>query len=211
MNDRLADRDILVSCEVGIYDALSESIGTYASQNAVTLSDINDSVPADLYNGDIKGNYDYGQRETSVGLHCSNASSRKLSFCEVKYQPIMTRAPLGKVIQGTLESGIVPGDITFYRLQSVADNVLRAHVVQDEVFPAATHSFGAIGISAIPGMNRFYRHILVEKDFPHYGAVAFGHYGETTYKVFKYIDVDVEKIRFNQPKGMLYRTENPFT
>ena len=44
----------------------------------------------------------------------------------------------------------------------------------------------------------------------HHGAVAFGHYGKALYEVFKYIGVPVEDLNFNQPKGMLYPTENPF-
>jgi len=105
---------------------------------------------------------------------------------------------------------IIPGDITFYRLQSTADNKLRAYIAQGEVLPAATRSFGAIGIFAIPQMGRFYRHVLIEKNFPHHGAVAFGHYGKAIYEIFKFIGVDVEEIGFNQPAGMLYKTENPF-
>ena len=210
VNSRLTGRGIPVSCEVDIYGALSEFIGTCVSQDAVTLLDINNSVPADLYEEDIRGKYDYGQKETFMGFHCGNTSSKKLSFCEMKYQLIMARALPEEVTQGTLEGDITPGDITFYRLQSTADNTLRAYIAQGEVLPVATRSFGAIGIFAIPEMGRFYRHVLIEKNYPHHGAVAFGHYGKTIYEVFKYIGVDVEEIGFNQPKGMLYKTENPF-
>lgn len=113
--------------------------------------------------------------------------------------------------QGTLEGDITPGDITFFRLQSTADTKLRAYVAQGEVLPVATKSFGSIGVFAIPEMGRFYRHVLIEKNYPHHGAVAFGHFGKTLYEVFKYIGVDVGEIGFNQPKGMLYPTENPFS
>ncbi|MCC8024561.1 MAG: L-fucose/L-arabinose isomerase family protein [Clostridium sp.] len=210
VNSRLTDRGIPVSCEVDIYGALSEFIGTCVSQDAVTLLDINNSVPADLFEEDIKGSYGYAQKETFMGFHCGNTSSKKLSFCEMKYQLIMARALPEEVTQGTLEGDIVPGDITFYRLQSTADCKLRAYIAQGEVLPVATRSFGAIGIFAIPEMGRFYRHVLIEKNFPHHGAVAFGHYGKAIYEIFKYIGVDVEEIGFNQPKGMLYKTENPF-
>lgn len=210
VNSRLTGRGIPVSCEVDIYGALSEFIGTCVSQDAVTLLDINNSVPADLYEEDIKGRYGYTQKETFMGFHCGNTSSGKLSFCEMKYQLIMARALPEEVTQGTLEGDIIPGDITFYRLQSTADNKLRAYIAQGEVLPVATRSFGAIGIFAIPQMGRFYRHVLIEKNFPHHGAVAFGHYGKAIYEIFKFIGVDVEEIGFNQPAGMLYKTENPF-
>lgn len=71
-----------------------------------------------------------------------------------------------------IEGDIIPGDITFFRLQTTADAKLTAYVAQGEVLPVATRSFGAIGIFAIPQMGRFYRHVLIEKNFPHHGAVA---------------------------------------
>ena len=211
VNSRLAAQGIPVSCEVDIYCALSEFIGTVVSQDAVTLLDINNSVPADMYNEEIKDNYDYTQKDTFMGFHCGNTAKSKLSFCEMKYQKIMARTLPEEVTQGTLEGDIAPGDITFFRLQSTADTKLRAYVAQGEILPVATRSFGSIGVFAIPEMGRFYRHVLIEKNFPHHGAVAFGHFGKTLYEVFKYIGVDVDEIGFNQPKNMLYKTENPFS
>lgn len=211
VNSRLAAQGIPVSCEVDIYGALSEFIGTVVSQDAVTLLDINNSVPADMYNEEIKDNYDYTQKDTFMGFHCGNTAKSKLSFCEMKYQKIMARTLPEEVTQGTLEGDIAPGDITFFRLQSAADTKLRAYVAQGEILPVATRSFGSIGVFAIPEMGRFYRHVLIEKNFPHHGAVAFGHFGKTLYEVFKYIGVDVDEIGFNQPKNMLYKTENPFS
>ncbi len=211
VNSRLTAQGIPVSCEVDIYGALSEFIGTAVSEDAVTLLDINNSVPADMYEEDIKGTFDYTQKDTFMGFHCGNTAKSKLSFCEMKYQKIMARTLPEEVTQGTLEGDITPGDITFFRLQSTADTKLRAYVAQGEVLPVATQSFGSIGVFAIPEMGRFYRHVLIEKNYPHHGAVAFGHFGKTLYEVFKYIGVDVGEIGFNQPKGMLYPTENPFS
>ncbi len=210
VNSRLTQRGIPVSCEVDIYGALSEFIGTVVSQDTVTLLDINNSVPADMYESEIKGKYDYTLKDTFMGFHCGNTASGKLSFCEMKYQLIMARSLPEEVTQGTLEGDIVPGDITFYRLQSTSDAKIRAYIAHGEVLPVATRSFGGIGVFAIPEMGRFYRHVLIEKNYPHHGAVAFGHFGKTLYEVFKYIGVPVNEINFNQPKGMMYPTENPF-
>ncbi len=210
VNSRLTQRGIPVSCEVDIYGALSEFIGTVISQDAVTLLDINNSVPADMYESEIKGKYNYTLKDTFMGFHCGNTASSKLSFCEMKYQLIMARSLPIEVTNGTLEGDIAPGDITFYRLQSTSDAKIRAYIAQGEVLPVATRSFGAIGVFAIPQMGRFYRHVLIEKNYPHHGAVAFGHFGKTLYEVFKYVGVPVEEINFNQPEGMLYPTENPF-
>ena len=210
VNSRLTAQGIPVSCEVDIYGALSEFIGTAVSQDAVTLLDINNTVPADMYKESIEGKFPYTQKDTFMGFHCGNTASGKLAFCEMKYQMIMARSLPIEVTQGTLEGDIKPGDITFYRLQSTSDNVLRAYVAQGEVLPVATKSFGSIGVFAIPEMGRFYRHVLIEKNYPHHGAVAFGHFGKALFEVFKYIGVPVEEIGYNQPKGVRYPTENPW-
>ena len=210
VNSRLTGRGIPVSCEVDIYGALSEFIGTVISEDAVTLLDINNTVPKDLYKADIEGKYPYALTDTFMGFHCGNTCSKKLCFCEMKYQLIMARSLPEEVTQGTLEGDIAAGDITFFRLQSTADNKLRAYVAQGEVLPVKTHSFGGIGIFAIPEMKRFYRHVLIEGNYPHHGAVAFGHYGKELYEVFKYIGVPAEEIGYNQPANVRYKTENPF-
>ncbi|MCR1841190.1 L-fucose/L-arabinose isomerase family protein [Murimonas intestini] len=210
VNSRLTGMGIPVSCEVDIYGALSEFIGTCVSDDVVTLLDINNTVPNDMYEEDIKGKFNYTQKDTFMGFHCGNTCSKKLAFCSMKYQMIMARALPEEVTQGTLEGDILPGDITFYRLQSTADNKLRAYIAHGEVLPVATRSFGGIGVFAIPEMGRFYRHVLIEGNYPHHGAVAFGHYGKALYEVFKYIGVELDEIGFNQPKGMLYKSENPF-
>ncbi len=210
VNSRLTGRGIPVSCEVDIYGALSEFIGTCVSDDAVTLLDINNTVPADLYQEDIAGKYPYTLGETFMGFHCGNTTSKKLSFCAMKNQMIMARSLPEEVTNGTLEGDIIPGEITFFRLQSTADCQLRAYIAQGEVLPVATRSFGAIGIFAIPEMDRFYRHVLIEGNYPHHGAVAFGHFGKSLFEVFKYIGVAAEEIGYNQPKGVRYPTENPW-
>ena len=52
------EEEFPVSCEVDIYGALSEFIGTVVSRDAVTLLDINNTVPRDMYESEIKGKYD---------------------------------------------------------------------------------------------------------------------------------------------------------
>ena len=208
VNSRLASRGIPVSCEVDIYGVLSEYIGACVSEDAVTLLDINNSVPRDMYDKEISGKTPYSFTDTFMGFHCGNTPSCKLSFCEMKYQKIMARTLPKEYTNGTLEGDIAPGDITFFRLQSTADSHLKAYVAQGEVLPVATRSFGGIGVFAIPEMGRFYRHVLIEDNFPHHGAVAFGHYGKAIFEVFKYLGV--EKIGYNQPKSLPYKTENPF-
>ncbi len=210
VNSRLTGKGIPVSCEVDIYGCLSEFIGACVSEDAVTLLDINNSVPKDMYEESIKANYDYKHTDTFMGFHCGNTCSSKLASCEMKYQMIMARSLPIEVTNGTLEGDIAPGNITFYRLQSTADNKIRAYLAEGEILPVATRSFGGIGVFAIKEMGRFYRHVLIEKNYPHHGAVAFGHYGKSLFEVFKYIGVPVEDINYNQPASLPYPTENPF-
>ena len=61
---------------------------------------------------------------------------------------------------------------------------------------------------AVREMARFYRHVLLEKRFPHHTAVAFDHAGRALYEAMRLIGVN--DIGFNQPKGMMYPTEHPF-
>ena len=211
VNSRLTGMGIPVSCEVDIYGCLSEFIGQIVSGDIVTLLDINNSVPKDMYNESIKGKFDYSLTDTFMGFHCGNTCTKKLcSNYEMKYQKIMARALPVEVTNGTLEGDIAPGKITFYRLQSTADCKLRAYIAQGEVLGVRTQSFGSIGVFAIPEMGRFYRHVLIEKNYPHHGAVAFGHYGKALYEVFKYIGVKLDEIGYNQPASLPYASENPF-
>lgn len=208
VNSRLTGKGIPVSCEVDIYGALSEYIGACVSNDAVTLLDINNTVPADIYNSDIKGKFNYKSTDVFMGFHCGNTCSSKICNPTMNYQKIMARSLPEEVTNGTLEGDIKAGDITFYRLQSTADNHLYAYVAQGEVLPVATHSFGSIGVFAINEMGRFYRHVLIENGFPHHGAVAFGHFGKSLFEVFKYLGA--EKIGYNKPANDKYATENPF-
>ena len=214
VNSRLVSRGIPVACEVDIYGALSEYIGMCVSGDTVTLLDINNSVPKYIFDEDIKGKYDYQLTDTFMGFHCGNTPSCKM--CDdraVKYQLIQHRClePAGSepdITRGTLEGDIAPSDITFYRLQCDSEGNLRSYIAQGEVLPVATRSFGGIGVFAIPEMGRFYRHVLIQKRYPHHGAVAFGHYGKSLFEVFKFLGVG--DIAYNQPKSLPYPTENPF-
>ena len=187
-------------------------MGICISGDTVTLLDINNSVPKDMFEEHIKGIKNYTVEDTFMGFHCGNTPLCKLKKGGVKYQLIQNRllenGGTPDITRGTLEVDIDAGDITFYRLQSTADGKLRAYIAEGEVLPVATGSFGGIGVFAIPEMGRFYRHVLIEKRYPHHGAVAFGHYGKVTFDVLRQLGVD--DIAFNQPKGMLYAAENPF-
>lgn len=222
VNSRLASRGMPVACEVDIFGALSEYIGACVTYDAVTLLDINNSVPADLFDEDINPKFpQYKLTDTFMGFHCGNTPFCKLTdntSCNMKlgkinYQIIQHRLlePQGSqpdFTRGTLEGDLTAGPITFFRLQTTPDTKLQAYVAEGEVLPVGTRSFGGIGIFAIPEMGRFYRHVLIEKRYPHHGAVAFSHVGKALFDIFKMLGI--ETINYNQPKGVLYPTENPF-
>ncbi len=212
VNSRITAMGIPVACEVDIYGALSEFIGTCVTEAPVTLLDINNTVPADMYKESIEGKLGYTDREIFMGFHCGNTPMCRLTKGTMKYQLIMHRGlEPGKepdITRGTLEGDIAPGAITFFRLQADKDSILKSYIAEGEVLPVATQSFGGIGVFAIPEMSRFYRHVLIEDGYPHHGAVAFGRAGRALFAIMNLLGTS--KVAFNRPKGMLYPTENPF-
>jgi L-fucose isomerase-like protein len=212
VNSRLAARGIPVSCEVDIYGALSEYICTAATELPATLLDINNTVPYDMIKAAKKAVGDYKATDLFMGFHCGNTPAPCMMMPEMRYQLIMHRLlEPGKdpdITRGTLEGRIRAGEVTIFRLQSTADAVLRSYVAEGEVLDVDPKSFGGIGIIGVKEMGRFYRHILIEKRFPHHTAVAFRHAGKTFWAAMRMLGI--EDISFNRPTGMLYSTENPF-
>lgn len=212
VNSRLASRGIPVACEVDIYGALSEYMATCATMLPATLLDINNTVPDDMYKEARNKVKKHKSSDLFMGFHCGNTASSCLLDCEMKYQLIMNRLmEPGKkpdITRGTLEGRIQPGDITIFRLQSTADAVLRAYIAEGEIFDIDPKSFGSIGVFAVNEMARFYRHVLIEKRFPHHTAVAFKHAGKALFAALKMLGI--EDIGFNLPEGTLYDSENPF-
>jgi L-fucose isomerase-like protein len=212
VNSRLVSRLIPAACEVDIYGALSEYIIGCAMEEPATLLDINNTVPRDMYDKEIKGKSGYKSGDVFMGFHCGNTPACRLRNPEMKYQLIMhrliepDREP--DVSRGTLEGDLRAGAITFFRLQGTADAKLRSYIAHGEVLNVPTRSFGGIGIFAIPEMARFYRNVLIEKRYPHHGGVAFGHIGKVLFPALRMLGV--EDIDFNRPEGMLYPSENPF-
>ena len=214
VNSRLVTRGIPVACEVDAYGALSEYVGMCASDDTVTLLDINNSVPASLFDEKIAGTKDYKLTDTFMGFHCGNTPSCKMCGDRaVRYQLIQHRLlePAGSdpdFTRGTLEGDIAASQITFFRLQCDSEGTLRSYIAEGEILDVPTGSFGGIGVFAIPEMGRFYRHVLVERRYPHHGAVAFNHCGKALFDIFRYLGI--ADIAYNQPASLPYPTENPF-
>ena len=122
-----------------IYGALSEYIGTCVTGAPVTLLDINNTVPADMYKASIEGKLGYTDKEVFMGFHCGNTPICRLKKGTMKYQLIMHRGlepdKEPDITRGTLEGDIVDGPITFFRLQADKDSLLKCYIAQGEVLP----------------------------------------------------------------------------
>jgi L-fucose isomerase-like protein len=130
----------------------------------------------------------------------------------MQYQLIMHRLmepdQQPNITRGTLEGQIKAGPISVFRIQATPDARTQAYVANGEVLNVKPKSFGSIGVFAIKEMGRFYRHVLIEKRFPHHTAIAFKHAGKTLFAASKMLGLT--DVFFNLPKGSLYQTENPF-
>ena len=210
VNSRLAARGIPAACEVDIYGAVSEYLCQLVSLQAVTLLDVNNTVPDDMEIDDLKG---AGRADLFMGFHCGNTPGCHL--CDggvMKHQVIMHRLmepdKEPDITCGTLEGTLRPGPLTVFRLQATARNHLQSYVAQGHALDVNPCTFGGIGALAIPGFARFYRHVLLAKQFPHHTAVAFDHVGRTLFDTVKLLGVD--DVQAPKAAGDLYPGENPF-
>ena len=207
VNSRLAGRGIPVACEVDLYGAVSEYMLECATEMPATLLDINNSVPDDLLK---KGDRLFGASKADLfmGFHCGNTCGACMKNCSIKYQLIQARLMGKDITKGTLEGQIRPGDTTMFRLQSNSDSCLTSYVAEGRFLDVNPCSFGSIGIVAIPEFARFYRHVLVQKRYPHHGAFGFAKCGRVIFDALKLLGVG--DINFPKPAGQLYPSENPF-
>jgi L-fucose isomerase-like protein len=212
VNSRLASRLVPVSCETDIYGALTEYVIAAATGIPPTLLDINNTVPEDLAQSHKGAAGGYALADLFMGFHCGNTPIGHVVEPEMGYQRIMKRAlePEGEpdITRGTLEGAIRSGDVTLFRLQSTAGAELKSYIAEGEVLDIPPKSFGGIGVFAVPEMGRFYRYILIGKQFPHHAGVAFGRAGKTLFSAMKLLGVP--DVAYNLPAGTFYPDENPF-
>ncbi len=212
VNSRLAARGIPVACETDIYGALTEYILACATQEAVTLLDINNTVPSDMVEKNRAALGAYKPSDLFMGFHCGNTPMGCLKNGAMKYQLIMKRLlepdSEPNVSRGTLEGTLKAGKATMFRLQSTAEGQLTSYIAQGDVLDMDPESFGGIGVIAIPEMSRFYRHVLVAKRYPHHAGLAFAHVGRVVFAALGMLGV--KEIQYNRPASLPYEGENPF-
>jgi L-fucose isomerase-like protein len=211
VHSRLMNQGFPVGCETDVYGGLSEFIGLCMGNSPVTLLDINNNIPDDLYQVLAK-KYQYRQEELFIGFHCGNTSSHLLQSCELKYK-LNRKDPYAKetgqeLTRGTLEGAMKGGEVCCFRLHAGPDGNLLSYIAQGEILPEELRTYGAYALFGIPEMHRFYRHVLIEKHFPHHSAVIYGDYAASLFALFRYLGVSY--IGYNHPPGDRYESENPF-
>jgi L-fucose isomerase-like protein len=212
VNSRMAKQGIPAACEVDIYGGLSEYMCQLASRHEVTLLDINNSVPDDMAKK-IKNLQGAKVEDLFMGFHCGNTPSSCMKTCTICYLFAMDRTPENQLPgmefkRGTLEGQIMPGPVTIFRLQGNADSELTSYVAQGNVLDVDPQTFGGTGVMALPNFARFYRHVVIGKQFPHHTAVGFAHIGKALFDATQLLGV--KDINMPLPEGVLYPGENPF-
>ncbi len=154
----------------------------------------------------------YAPSDLFMGFHCGNTPICHLRNAKMEHQLIMKRSlepdKEPDITRGTLDGQIKPSEVTLFRLQATADCQLRAYVAEGEVLDVDPKSFGGIGVIAVKDMGRFYRHVLVGRQFPHHAAVGFNAVGRQAFEVLKLLGVS--DIGYPKPKDQPYPGENPF-
>ncbi|MEK7765301.1 MAG: fucose isomerase, partial [bacterium] len=209
VNSRLAARGIPVACESDIYGAVSEYLVQLAADHPVAFLDINNTVPDDLPIADLKG---VPREDLFMGFHCGNTASCLLcpGFA-MKYQLIMHRLmEPGKkpdITVGTLEGTLRPGAVTVFRLVHNSRGQTRGYVIEGDVLEADPRSFGSIGVIGCPGFGRFYRHVMLEHQYPHHAVLGYTRSGGILFDALRMLGVTVD---VPVQAGARYPSENPF-
>lgn len=206
INGRMADKGFPIACENDAYSLVAELLAQYASDNTVTVLDINHSIPGNLHES-LK---DYPLKDMVGMFHCGNTASKLLKNPEMKYQLIMKRLMEPDtdpdITRGTIEGQISASPITVVQVHGHGDK-LRAYICEGHFLDLDPKTFGCTGTAYIPGFHRFYRHVLLG-NYHHHAAVAFAHVGAVLFDAFKLLGIEV--IDTPLPDGMPYPGENVF-
>lgn len=210
VNSRLTAKGIPVACEVDVYGAVSEYIGQCVSGDVVTVLNINNNIPRTVYDEKIKGREFHGKRyepgDLFLGYHCGVTPSCKLTAGRLEHHFVNHSLIGEEQSNGTIQGNVIPGAVTLLRVQGTREGRLEAYVAQGQVLPAVMDTYGGQGIIAVPEMERFFRNVILEKQFPNHCAVIFGHYGKELMSILR--QMGIADIEYNHPKNIPYVTEN---
>lgn len=213
VNSRLTGKGIPVACEVDVYGAVSEYIGQCVSDDVVTILNINNNVSQAVYDEKIKdrefNGKKYSNSDLFMGYHCGVTCSSKLQEARLELHFVNSQLIGEEQSKGTIQGQIIPGTVTIFRLQGTRDGKLRAYIAQGQILPVSLETYGGYGIIAIPEMERFFRNVILEKQFPNHCTVIFGHYGKELMSILKHLGV--AEIAYNHPKNIPYVGENIYS
>ncbi|MBD3321730.1 MAG: fucose isomerase, partial [Chitinivibrionales bacterium] len=206
VNARLAARGFPVACENDAYSLAAELVAQYASDQSVTILDLNHSIPLDVSPKLSRYNI-----SDCIGLfHCGNTDPSRLVCPAMKHQVIMKRLmePENEpdITRGTIEGQIKASPMTMVQVHGAGDS-LRAFVAEGEMLDLDPKTFGCTGTAHIPGFQRFYRYALLGR-FHHHAAIAFNHCGSLIYDALRLCGI--ETIYTPLPDSVRYPGENPF-
>ena len=100
--------------------------------------------------------------------------------------------------------GLSAGNITLLALKEE-----RAYVAQGRLAWVKCKGKGRMAVAAVPGLGRFVRHVLLEKQFGQQVWLVQGHHGKQIYDLWKRIGR--KEIYFPLTREELYPSENPFS
>ncbi|MCR5726945.1 MAG: fucose isomerase [Lachnospiraceae bacterium] len=213
VNSRFTAKGYPIACEVDEYGAVSEFIGQCVSNDIVTILNINNNIPDELYEKKIRDKEFAGKKyeleDLFLGYHCGVTPVCKLKKSVLDYHFVNHQLIGEEQSKGTVQGTIIPGNVTIFRIQGMRDNKLRAYVCQGQILPVEEETYGGQAIIAVPEMNRFIRNVVIQKQYPNHCAVVFGHYGEEIVAVLHQLGIN--EIDYNHPKSIPYENENMFS
>jgi len=93
--------------------------------------------------------------------------------------------------EGTVEFVSKPGPLTLARATQDPDGSWKVAIAEGKLEDNPAVTFGSYGWCRIPGLQRFYRDVLLAH-FPHHVAITQGHCGNVLWEAFgKYLDFQV--------------------
>ena len=199
-----------IACEVDVYGAVSEYIGQCVSKDIVTILNLNNNIAESVYEAKVKGKKfngrEYKNSDLFMGYHCGVTCSKKLKSCSHELHFVNNLLIGEEQSKGTLHGEVVAGPITLFRIQGNREGKLQAYVCQGQVLPESIDTYGGRAFIAVPEFERFFRNVVLEKQFPNHAAVIFGHYGKELISILK--QLGIEDIEYNHPKDVPYKGEN---
>ncbi len=212
VNSRLTLNGFPVACEVDVMGAVSEYIGQCVSGKAVTILNINNTLPLDVFEEQIRGHQFAGKEYVSgdvfMGYHCGVTGSAYLEKAQLKPHYVNCKLIGEEKSGGTIQGSIKPGPVTLFRLQATLTGGLKAYVVQGQILPVSLKTYGGRAVLAVPEMERFYRHVLIEEHYPNHTVVLFGHYGKLLSEALTALGI--KNISYNHPQNIPYQSESVY-